>query len=339
MTVAVESLARRIPKAELHVHLEGTITRVAYERIASRNGIEIGDPAMAFACVDFQSFLRCFLKVVLVLQTPKDFAELAFDYLARSAEDNVRHVEFFISPATQRKFVPGLDLEATMEAIHEASERARAQYGITSLLIFDMVRNLGEASAMDDIDLALRCANFGVVGVGLGGDEQNFPARDFQSAYARAREAGLRRTVHAGEAAGAESIADAVRLLDAERIGHGVAARRDPEIRAMLRDRAITVDACPTSNRITGAVAKDENHPLKEFIDEGLSVTLNSDDPAFFNTTVADEYALGVQLGATADDIVAIAKNSFTASFLPEAEKQRFVREVDAFYEELGITR
>lgn len=339
MSGDVTAFARNIPKAELHVHLEGTITPSAYVRVAERNGVATTEVESPFVCDDFQSFLECFLRVVRVLRQPEDFAELAYDYLARCAVANVRHVEFFLSPATQRKFVPALDLEAMVRAVSAATERAREDYGVSSLLIFDMVRNLGEASAMKDIDLALRCKHSGVVGIGLGGDERNFPARDFQNAFARANEAGFRRTVHAGEAAGAESIVDAVRLLGAQRIGHGVAARGNPDVLTLLRDREVAIDACPTSNRVTRAIAPGETHPLREFLDAGLAVTLNSDDPAFFNTSISAEYANAAALGCGVREIAAIARSSFACSFLPERDKQQLVAQVDAYEEEVGITR
>ena len=331
MTVDVAAFAARIPKAELHVHLEGTISRDAYQRIARRNGIEPIPPERLFACDDFPTFLRSFLEAVKALREPRDFAELADEYLTRSADDGVRHVELFLSPATQRKFAPTLDLQTMVAAVSEACQRARATRGISSLIIFDMVRNLGEEEAMRDLDLADACSDSGIVGVGLGGDERNFPARDFQRAYARARELGLRRTVHAGEAAGAESIVDAVELLGAERIGHAVAARGNPEVLALLRDREVAVDACPTSNRITAALAPGEPHPLREFLGAGIAVTLNSDDPSFFRTIVSEEYEHAAALGCGVGEIASIARASFERSFLPEAEKRRLVTEVDAF--------
>jgi adenosine deaminase len=335
----VADFARRIPKAELHVHLEGTIVPQAYRRIADRNGVEAGDVSQLFSCDDFPTFLRAFLEMVRVLQKPQDFAELATDYLQRAAADNVRHVEFFLSPATQRKFVPQLALAEMIRAVGDACNQAKQLHGVSSLLILDMVRNLGESAAMEDIELAMRCGDSGVIGVGLGGDERNFPARDFQRAYARARELGLRRTVHAGEAAGPQSIVDAVTLLGAERIGHGVAARGQSEVLALLRDRDVTIDACPTSNRITGALAPGEEHPLREFMEANVRVTLNSDDPAFFKTSVADEYANAAALGCGAHEIATIATNSVQASFLPDADKRRLLAEIDAFYDVDGITR
>jgi adenosine deaminase len=339
LTRDVAAFARGIPKAELHVNLEGTIAPSAYARIAKRNGIDATGVESLFACDDFHSFLQSFLRVVRVLQKPEDFADLAYDYLSRSADAGVRHVEMFLSPATQRKFVPGLDLEAMVAAVAQACDRARADRGISSLLIFDMVRNLGENSALEDIGLACKCRVHGVVGVGLGGDERNFPARDFQNAFARAREAGLRRTVHAGEAAGPQSIIDAVELLGAERIGHAVAARGNPHVLELLRDCEVAIDACPTSNRVTGAIARDEVHPLREFLEAEIAVTLNSDDPAFFHTSIDEEYGNAAALGCGVREVAAIARSSFERSFLPGSEKRKLLEEVDAYVDAGGITR
>ena len=339
MTIDVASFAARIPKAELHVHLEGTMSAESYVRIARRNGLDPKYADEIFTCHDFPSFLRAFLDVVKALQTPHGFAELAREYLARAADQQTRHVEFFISPATQRKFVPDLDPKAMIAAVWDACEQVRKDLGISSRLIIDMVRNLGEEEALLDVELATECAGTGVVGIGLGGDERQFPARDFQRAYAKARERGLRRTVHAGEAAGAESIVDAVELLGAERIGHGVAARGRPEVLALLRDNGVTIDACPTSNIFTAALAKGETHPLREFLDAGVAVTLSSDDPSFFKTSVNAEYEYAAALGCGVDAIIAIAKTSFERSFLPEGESRRLLGEVDAYIDGLGITR
>lgn len=339
MTIDVASFAARIPKAELHVHLEGTISPEAYVRIARRNGVEPKNVDAMFKCHDFPSFLMAFLEVVKTLGTPQDFAELTKEYLDRSCDEHVRHVEFFLSPATQRKFVPHLDPKEMIDAVWDACEDARTERGISSRLIIDMVRNLGEEEALRDVDLASECASSGVVGIGLGGDERQFPARDFQRAFTRARASRLRRTVHAGEAAGPESIVDAVTLLHAERIGHGVAARGRPEVLALLRDRAVTIDACPTSNIFTAALTKGEAHPLREFLDAGVAVTLSSDDPAFFQTSVNAEYAYAAALGCGVEEITAIAKASFERSFLPASDRQRLLGEVDAYLDGLGITR
>jgi aminodeoxyfutalosine deaminase len=323
---------RGLPKPELHVHLEGTITLDSYTRIAQRNGIEVGDDAAKlFACHDFDSFLRAFLRVVRALRQPVDFADLAYEYLSVSARNGVRHVEFFMSPATQRKFVPDLDLEATVSSIHDARTKAQREFGISSLVLFDMVRNLGETEAYEDIALAQRCREYDVIGVGLGGDERNFPARDFRGAFGKARELGLRRTVHAGEAAGPGSITDAVELLQAERIGHGVSARQERSVMEMLRARGIAIDACPTSNLVTGAVRRPETHPLNDFLNEGLLVTLSSDDPGFFGVSLLDEYAALGERGFSRELLAQLARNGFVASFAPDEQKKRWLGEVSSY--------
>jgi adenosine deaminase len=327
-----------MPKPELHVHLEGTMLPQTYARLARRNGIEAADdPDALYHCTDFPSFLKCFLTVIDVLRTPQDFGEVVGEYLERSGADGIRHVELFVSPATQRKFVPDLDYAAAIHAIHDAAITARREVGISSLLLIDIVRNLGEEEALLDIDLAQQCRDLGVAGVGLGGDESRFPARDFQRAFARAKEMGLRRTVHAGEAAGAHSIVDAVELLHAERIGHGVAARGQKDVLNLLRERGVTIDACPTSNEFTGAVEKGETHPLKEWLAAGLSVTLSSDDPAFFGASVSDEYEKAVILGLSRTDLIKIAKNGFAASFAGGEKIRECCGEVDAYAARSGL--
>ena len=331
MTVTREWI-RGLPKPELHVHLEGTISPATYERICRRNGIEpVADSAALFHCEDFETFLRAFLRVVRVLREPVDFAELAYEYLRRSAADGVMHVEFFISPATQRKFVPAFDLDHLVRAICEACARAEHHFGISSLLIFDMVRNLGEGDAFEDLELARRSRDYRVVGVGLGGDERNFPARDFKRAFERARAMGLRTTAHAGEAAGSESIIDAVEVLGAERIGHGVAARGNRNVMELLRSRSISLDVCPTSNVVTGAVRHRGAHPLYEFLSEGLLVTLSSDDPSFFGASLVDEYVALAEQGFPAVELAQLARNGFKASFASEEQKKIWLAAVDRY--------
>lgn len=333
MRPALRDWARGLPKPELHVHLEGTISPQTYARIARRNGMTLdGEPAALFACTDFPSFLRSFLDVVRCLRRPEDFADVATEFLRASAADGVRHVELLVSPATQRRFVPGLDLSEAVAALDAARRDAYASLGISSLVVFDVVRNLGEEEAFADLALAQRCRGLGVVGIGLGGDEANFPAREFARAFARAKALGLRRTVHAGEAAGAFSIVDAVTLLEAERIGHGVAARARPEVIELIRERSIAIDACPRSNAITGALGRSASHPLREFFDAGLTVTLNSDDPAFFGASLLDEYVGAAKaLGFSREELAAVAKMGFAASFAPEERRRAWMAEVDAY--------
>lgn len=321
-----------LPKAELHVHLEGTITPQTYERIARRRGVALPDDlGSMFACSDFASFLRSFLAVVKTLREPEDFGEIATEYLSGSSDRGVLHVELFFSPATIRHFHKDADLHGILLAISDAMQAAAKEKGISSLLLLDLVRNLGEDSALADIDLARQCAPDGVIGIGLGGDERNFPARDFQRVFERAKRLGLRRTVHAGEAAGSQSVRDAIELLDAERIGHGVAAMGDERVLELVARRGVGIDSCPTSNRVTGAVGAEEEHPLGAFLRRGLNVTLSSDDPAFFGASLLDEYENAVKSGLSADEVIALARNSFRMSFAPEEAKQSWLARLDEY--------
>jgi adenosine deaminase len=327
-----------LPKPELHVHLEGTMLPQTYARIARRNGLEtLDDLDVLYRCNDFKSFLVCFLTVVNALRTPQDFGELTSEYLTRAAADGVRHVELFVSPATQRRFVPDLDFVAAIRSIRDAAEQAQRELGVSSLLLIDMVRNLGEKEALVDVALAKECRHLGVAGVGLGGDEARFPARDFQRAFERAGEVGLRRTVHAGEAAGPQSIVDAVELLHAERVGHGVASRARADVQDLLRDRGVTIDACPTSNEFTGAIEPGTAHPLPEWMAAGLSVSLSSDDPAFFGASVSDEYMKVAGLGLSRSEMSTISKNGFAASFAGGEKIRLWCDEVDAFVARSGL--
>jgi adenosine deaminase len=323
---------RALPKAELHVHLEGTTTPQAYARIARRNGLEVpADPASAFACSDFPSFLDAFVRVVKALRTPLDFGEIASEYLAKSAADGVRHVEFFLSPATLRYFSPTLEVEAVVAAIHEERQRAQATHGISSLLIFDMVRNLGQDAALADIDLALRCKDYGVIGIGLGGDERRFPGWAFHKAFDRAERLGLRRTAHAGEADGPQSIVDAIEVLHAERVGHAVAAAGEEAVLSLIRERGVAIDACPTSNKVTGAWNGQVAHPLHQFLQSGINVTLSSDDPSFFGVSLPGEFERAAKAGLGREALAQLARNSFTASFATEENKRTWLGELDAF--------
>lgn len=304
----------------------------SYQRIAARNRIAIRpDLDAAFRCHDFPSFLSAFLAVVKVLQQPEDFYELTTEYLVRSADEGVVHVELMVSPATLRHFKIASPLDEVVKAIGAARRKACSERGISSLLIFDMVRNLGEAAAFHDIALADRCRDDGVVGVGLGGDESNFPARDFAQAFKRAQAMGLRRTLHAGEAAGADSIQDAVRLCGAERIGHGVAAIHSPETMQLLREADVAVDACLTSNDVTGVWNTHHAHPLVRFVNEEVPVTLSSDDPAFFGASLLEEYERAAGLGLSDEQLAQVARNGIVYSFAPQERKNGWLAQLDAF--------
>jgi adenosine deaminase len=323
---------RLLPKAELHVHLEGTVTPQTFRRIAARHKMSVPDDvASLFRCDDFDSFLAAWLVVVKALRDPQDFADIAAEYLATSAHNGVRHIEFFFSPATIRHFNKGVDLVGIVQAIAEAARAANKSSGISALVILDMVRNLGEDAALADIDLAQHCAQLGVVGIGLGGDERRFPAMHFAKPFARAAKLGLRRTAHAGEAAGPHSVRDAIELLGAERVGHAVSAAYDETTLQLIAQKKIGVDSCLTSNRITGASPAGAEHPLQTFLARGINVTLNSDDPAFFGAGLIDEYESAARAGVTKEQLATLARNSFAMSFAPQPAQERWCEELEKY--------
>ncbi len=324
--VFVNDLLRAIPKVQLHCHLEGTLRPSRFLELAQRHGVDLGARAgrpleHLYDFSDFREFLLLFRDVCETLREPGDFARLAADYVDDAAAQGVRYAEIFVSPSVWTWFHRELDLRETFARMRAAIDDRCLATGMDVSLICDLTRNFGPERALETARVALAMRDLGVIGVGLGGDEAVPPAL-FVDAVALAREGGLHVVVHAGEAAGAHSVREAIERLGAERIGHGVRALEDPEVVAMLRDRRIPVEVCPTSNRLTGAVARDTEHPIGELDASNVIVTLDADDPALFAVSLLDEYeAVERTLGlATA---VRFARNGIDASFAPAVTKRR----------------
>jgi aminodeoxyfutalosine deaminase len=317
------------PKAELHLHLEGTVEPETLRELAQRHGL----PAAEWSCeqieeryryADFLGFLMAFKWVTQHLQTPEDYGLVASRLLERLHAQNVSYAEIYFSAGICRR--KNLEVAPIFEALDAARSEAAARLGIRARWIFDAVRQFGPEAAEEVVRLAVRFRDRGVVGIGLGGDEEQAPCGMFREVYETARAEGLRLTVHAGETTGPESIWEALRCLGAERIGHGVSAVRDPELLAYLKDHQVPVEVNVTSNYCTGAVAKGAEHPVRRMFEAGLLVVINSDDPAMFRTSLNDEYASLVERhGFCETEILELARNSFRASFLPEAEKARYL--------------
>ncbi len=314
-----------LPKVQLHCHLEGTVRAATFRELARRRGLDLGeraDPARTYAFTNFGEFLLLFGQVCRALREPADYARVARDYVADAAAEGVRYAELFVSPSVWTFLHPGLDVRATVEAIRAALDEAGAPLGIEVALIADLTRNFGIERAESIAALAVGLRDLGVIGVGLGGDEANWPPELYARAYAIAREGGLHGVVHAGEAAGPASVRAAVEVLGAERIGHGVRAVEDPAVVELLAQRRIPLEICPTSNRLTGAAPPDRPHPVGALDAAGCIVTLDADDPALFGTTLLDEYRLvGDWLGE--DALLRFARNGIEASFAAEPTKRR----------------
>ncbi|MDQ6930416.1 MAG: adenosine deaminase [Candidatus Eremiobacteraeota bacterium] len=328
-------LLRRLPKVQLHCHLEGTLQGPTFLELAQRYGVSTAyrprgsdESAIAtpksvddvYAFADFGEFLFTFAAACRSLQVPADYERLLREYSIDAQTHNVGYAELFISPSVWRFFNPQLDLAETVRVLSRAAEVRAREGGPVIRFIVDLTRNFGPGPAMETARLAVDCMDFGCVGIGLGGDEANFPPELFADAFAYARGQGLHSVVHAGEAAGAQSVRAALDVLHAERIGHGIRALEDPKLIALIVERGIPLEVCPTSNLRTGVVASEAAHPLAELDRAGVKIVLDSDDPAMFRTDITAEYEVAERLVGL-DAVLRFARNSIECSFAPEARR------------------
>ena len=346
----------RLPKIQLHCHLEGTLQVATFLELAARHGVSTtyrprADGAFAhaevrsppdrnaiYAFADFQEFLLTFAAVSRSLKEPPDYGRLATEYAADAIAQNVVYGELFISPSVWLFFHPDLDVRACVRAIRDAFSAAYVRAGIELRLIFDLTRNFGLESAMRTAKLAAGMTDLGVVGVGLGGDEARFPPQLFAEAFQYARAHGLHAVVHAGEAAGACSVRDAVEVLHAERIGHGVRALEDSTVVEMLVRRKIPLEVCPTSNFLTGAASRDAPHPLLALDAAGAVITIDADDPALFDTSLTQE--LGYVAGLAGEPaVLRFTRNAVRASFASRELKATMLAGLEPFGLELARAR
>jgi aminodeoxyfutalosine deaminase len=323
----------RMPKVQLHCHLEGTLHRERFRELAVHHGVDIGvrgsaPLAATYQFADFAEFLLLFRDVASVLREPADFAALAADYAADAVAQNVRYAEIFVSPSVWTWFHRGIDVEATFAAMRAAFDAALARDGVEVAFICDLTRNFGAERALETARLAVAMKRHGVIGVGLGGDEARWPPEIFVDAFAFAREHDLRTVAHAGEAAGAASVRSAIEVLGAERIGHGVRAIEDPAVVRMLAERRIPLEICPTSNRLTGAAPAHLPHPIGALHAAGVIVTLDADDPALFGTTLVDEY-IEVERTVGPDALRHFSLNAIGASFAAPERKASLYAEYE----------
>jgi aminodeoxyfutalosine deaminase len=321
---------RSLPKAELHLHLEGSVTPRTLVELRRRHGKQstLAEAESLYQYKDFSAFLTAFKTVTEDIQTPEDYELSAYRLMEQLKAENVLHAEVYVSVGVclWRK----QDFEAIFKGLERGREGGERDFGISLLWIFDAVRQFGPGAAQDVFELAAIYRDRNVVGVGIGGDEQKAPPELFREQYAYAASQGLRLTAHAGESAGPESIWGALNL-GAERIGHGLSAAGDPELIEELAQRQIPVEICLTSNLRTGCCAKISEHPVRRYFEQGLMLTLNSDDPAMFGTTLTREYELAQsEFGFTDEHLLELARNSFEASFLPAEKKLRFLNLLDS---------
>jgi adenosine deaminase len=330
----IATAAAGLPKAELHLHIEGTLEPELMFTMAQRNGIalpfgSVDDVSAAYEFSNLQSFLDIYYQGAQVLVTEQDFYDLASAYLDRAAADNVRHVEMFFDPQTHTE--RGVSFTTVVDGLERALADARKHLGMSGGLIMCFLRHLSEHEAMATLDAALPHRDR-LLGVGLDSSEVGHPPSKFRHVYARAVEAGLLPVAHAAEEGPPEYVWEALDVLGALRIDHGVRSMEDPALVRRLAEDQIPLTVCPLSNvrlRVCDSMAA---HPLPAMLDAGLRVSVNSDDPAYFGGYVAGNYiAVANGLGLDLPTLAEIARNSFRSSFLPDARKDAFVGEVDAY--------
>lgn len=336
---ALEMFISRMPKVELHLHLEGTIAPRTLLELAQRNAVEIpardeAGVAQLFSYRSFGEFLTVFMALARALTHRRDFEQVAYELGGQLAEQNIRYAEVMISAAQYLR--RGMPLDDVVLGASAGFARARQDYGVRAALAYDFGRQFGLELAWQALDSAIRLMPHGVVAWSIGGDETHQPPRQFRELYDEARRAGLRLMAHAGEVVGPPSVWGAVDDLGAERIGHGIRSIDDTQLVAHLRERRTMLDVCPTSNVRTGAVTSLAAHPLRRLYDAGVRVSINTDDPVFFDTTLTDELRLAAQVfGFTADELAAAMLESIEACFLPHDEKQAMRRQFAAEIAEL----
>jgi aminodeoxyfutalosine deaminase len=338
--VTLADFVRGLPKAELHVHHVGSASPAIVSELAARHPGAVPSDLDAlrefFAFRDFAHFVDVYLAVVALVRTPEDVRLLTYEVARELAEgQGVRYAELTCTPYTSvRPDAPdvGMPIEAYTEALEDARLAAERDLGLVLRWIYDIPGEAGVPAADATLAYALDHRPDGLVGFGLGGPEIGVPRSQFAPHFEAARAAGLHSVPHAGETTGPETVWDAISLLGAERIGHGTSSAADPALLAHLAETGIPLEVCPSSNVATRAVATLEEHPLRAFVDAGVTVTVNSDDPSMFGTTLCREYEIAAGLLALDEAGVAeLARAAVRASFAPDDVRTRILAEIDAY--------
>lgn len=335
---ALDRFIVAMPKVELHLHLEGSVLPATARELAARHGLALpfldgAESERSYRFRDFSHFVEAFVGLLECLREPDDFARVVLDLGREAARQHIRYLEVFFSPEVhvRRK---GLRFDAILAGMNAGRAEARRRWGVEMRWIADCARGAesGPIALTHTVEwISHLPPGDGVLGLGLGGNEVGRPAALFVDAFAAARAAGLRVVAHAGETTGPHTIWDTISLLQAERIGHGVRAVEDPALVAYLAERQIPLELCPTSNVCLGVVPAARDHPFRQLDEAGVLVTVNSDDPPLFGTTLTDEYRLlAREFGYDAADLERITLNAVRASFLPEDEKARLAAEIAA---------
>lgn len=333
----IEDFIKGIPKAELHLHIEGTLEPELLFEIAKRNNKKIKYRSVeelreAYNFSNLQDFLDIYYEGAGVLIEERDFYDITWAYLEKVYAQNLLHAEIFFDPQTHTD--RGVKFGTVVSGIHRALEDARVRFGISSKLIMCFLRHLDEAAAMVVLDEALEHREW-IAAVGLDSSEAGNPPSKFQKVFEKAMQEGFLTVAHAGEEGSAEYVWEALNLLHVSRVDHGNHSLDDDKLVSELVERKMPLTVCPLSNFKLKVVKDLSTHPLKKMMERGLLVTINSDDPAYFGGYVNDNYlAIARALSLSKEDIVQLAKNSFTASFLNEDEKLLMIERVESYCKE-----
>ena len=325
-------LIKRLPKAELHLHIEGSLEPELMFRLAKKNQIEIPykdieDVRNAYNFTNLQTFLDIYYAGANVLITQEDFYDLTWEYILKCVEDNVIHTEIFFDPQTHT--ARGVAFETVITGIKRALADAKAKYGITSCIIMCFLRHLSQEEAFETLEQALPFKD-DIIGVGLDSSELGNPPSKFIEVFKKAKEEGFKLVAHAGEEADFSYIYEALDLLDISRIDHGVQSIKSAELMQRLKDEQMPLTVCPNSNIELRVFDNYKEHNIKELLDYGLNITVNSDDPAYFKGYINQNFInISENLPLTEDDIITLVKNSFRSSFISDELKQQYLDKVD----------
>ena len=329
-------LLRAMPKAELHIHIEGSLEPELLFALAQRNGVVLAYPDVeslrrAYAFDDLQSFLDIYYAGADVLRTEQDFYDMAWAYFERAAADHVARAEIFFDPQTHT--ARGVPLAAVIDGLHRACVDATSELGVSADLILCFLRHLSEADALATLEAALPHRQK-IIGVGLDSSERGHPPEKFANVFARAEKLGLHRVAHAGEEGPPEYVRSALDVLQVERIDHGVRSMEDPQLVARLMAEQIALTVCPLSNVKLCVFADLSQHNLRDLLDAGIAATVNSDDPAYFGGYMNDNFVQVFEAtGLDATHAYRLARNSFEASFASDDQKADWIAQLDATFE------
>lgn len=336
----LSEFAQRMPKAELHVHLEGSILPRTLLKLAQRNHVSLPADNEAgltelYRFRSFNQFLKTYIMITRCLRTKDDYRLIAYEYGCECARQNIHYAEVTFTILTNTRLTD-LSWQEILKGLNAGREQAHTDFGIWWQWVFDIVRNLPDTQEIV-LDIALAAREMGVIALGLGGSEAGFPPELFVDTFARAKKEQLHRVPHAGEIAGPQSVWSAIKLLHAERIGHGVRSIEDPTLVEYLRSNAIPLEICPTSNICLNVYPDYAHHPLRKLWDAGLLLTIGSDDPPMFGIDLNHEYQVLIkEFNFTQTELERISLNAIYASFLSQAQKRKLDREFQDEFKRLS---